>query len=354
MTDDDTDHEPEHDIDTNELLLQMRAGETAAMTIKQQTKWRVQWEMLKLFIGSVVRTVLQTISNGLHGLYEWLDTQITWPRIKKASATTALILGPAGLLYLSYQLAGPLDTIVYAILFSLCFGLAPILIGILGQTAPMSGSLGKSHFVLGQMAAGAGWLVQLEDRWEMCPGDSEKFWLDGDWYEVDEGRTNLTVLGWKPFGITWCKTKDALNEARVDPSAIADGGVQEVTRGGVQAATPDYDHDFQCSACEESVEIGDQFCANCGNVIDIESVTDAATSSSIQAFESDSWLVALNRLYRTGLAQIGNTDLIETAEEQTMLDEVGTGTVSEWSTVIGGIIGVTLGVVAGYVMLGGL
>jgi hypothetical protein len=284
-------------------------------------------------------------------LWDWLDTVITRTRVIRFVSTVVLIAVPSVIFYLSWNISGPISTIVYSILFLLCFGLAPILIGIFGQTVPGAGSLGKAHFVLGQFAAGTGWLVQLDDRYEMCPGDREKFWYDGDWYEVPEGQTNLTVLGWKPFGMTWFKTDDDLREARVDPRGVTDGGMQTVQRGGVRGAEPNIQQDFECVACEKPVEVGMEHCPSCGVPIDAGSEIDAATSSQIQRFQPDTWLVSLHRLYRTGLGRIGNTDLIETAEEQTMLDEVGSGTVSEWSTVIGGIIGVTLGIVAGYVGL---
>jgi galactitol-specific phosphotransferase system IIC component len=62
-------------------------------------------------------------------------------------------------------------------------------------------------------------------------------------------------------------------------------------------------------------------------------------------------VVDLKRLYRTGLARVGNIDLLETSEEQTMRQEVGTSTASKWSHMIGIVLGLLIGVIAGYVGL---
>jgi hypothetical protein len=245
---------------------------------------------------------------------------------------------PIGVLYLSWQLAGPLATILYAFLFIMAFGIVPATIMIMGSATPAGSLLGNGHFILGQLAAGHGYLVQTANGYHLAVGDADRFYLHGDWHDIDDGLRNRTVLGWRPFGIVYLKSDDDLQDARVDTAPVADGGSHEVERAGIPEAPPPSTQSFLCPDCGARYAENVTTC-DCGTVV-IEDGTGP-----------DGWIVDLKRLYRTGLSRVGNIDLIETSEEQTMRDEVGSGAVSEWANVIGLVLGLIIGCVAGYVGL---
>jgi len=76
----------------------------------------------------------------------------------------------AGVLWLSYQLAGPLATIAYAVLFLIGVSIVPGFVLLFGGGLPGNTAVGKLEFALGQLAFGRGWLVQHDSGWEMHPG----------------------------------------------------------------------------------------------------------------------------------------------------------------------------------------
>lgn len=234
------------------------------------------------------------------------------PTAKQFYVSIAVLAVATLALAVSVLLAGLVATIVYAFLFLLMLFAAPSLIGLMGRSTPGNGSLGKGHFILGQFAAGHGYLVQVRDQYKLCVGTADRVLIDGDWYEITDGKSNMTVLGWRPFGVLWFKDEDELQRARVDPNAKsrvgADGGSHDVQRAGIEEVRPD---------------------------------------PSVSGMDGK-WLVDVKRLYSRGLQRIGNLDLLEQSEEQAMRDEVGTSRTREWSTVIGGVLGLAIGVVTGY------
>lgn len=268
--------------------------------------------------ASGIHSVAARVGDGIADLGQWAlskvnqtNEAINWGRVKRAIFALFLMLLPIPILYLSYQLTGLLNTIVYTILFVLSFGLIPMLIGLLGKETPGNVALGKFHFVLAQFAAGEGYLVQTKGSYEMCPGggDGECYWLNGTWHDIESGKQNMTVLGWKPFGIIHHKSDETLNDVRVDPAAISDGGSSEVERAGIAEKPP---------------------------------------NPSVTGLDG-SWLVDLKRLYRTGLQRVGNIDLVATAEEQTMRDEVDMSFTDKNTMLISSVVGVILGVIVGFV-----
>ena len=242
-------------------------------------------------------------------------------RTRRALITTAVVMGglvaAVGTVVLSYRLAGALSTIVYATLFAIGAGLLPGLIGLLGRATPMGGAVGKLHFILAQFIAGHGWFVQVGERYHHCPGDRDRFYFDGEWYDVDEGQTHRTALGWRPFGIVWVPDGERLIDARADPRALVeragartDGGA-DVERGGISQATPD---------------------------------------SEVSGADG-SWLIDLKALYRSGLDRAGDMDLVTVKEEQTMRDEVDGGAVDRWGAIIMFLFGLPAGAAIGYVVI---
>lgn len=266
---------------------------------------------------------------------------VTVARIARVFVTLALLAVPVGVLYISWTLAGPLATVVYGFVFLLTFALIPLLITIMGAATPGGGSLGKAHFIAGQVAAGHGYLVQTMDGYELCVGDDGGFYLDGEYHEIEAGDEHRTILGWQPFGLAWVKDSAALDTERVDGEPVSDGGEHAVERAGIPEVPPPASMDTiqECPDCGTTYPNDDRFECDCGSIL------------IKQDSETETWIVDLKRLYRSGLQRIGNVDLLETTEEQTMQDEVDTGKVSEWATVIGAMIGLVIGVGAGYVAL---
>lgn len=235
----------------------------------------------------------------------------------------ALALVAIGILALSWTLAGPLSTIIYATLFIVGATLLPGMILLFGRATPFGTGIGTLHFVLAQFIADHGWFVQVGEDYYHCPGTHDEFYLDGAWYEIEEGDVNRSVLGWRPFGIVWLPDADRLLELRVDSKAaaetgaVADGG-SDVERAGLpQAPTP---------------------------TVDTDSLLGAGDTGA-------TWLVDLKALYRSGLARAGNMDLVSTKEEQTMRDEVDGGAVDRWASVIMFLVGLPMGAAIGYMVI---
>lgn len=272
----------------------------------------------------------------------WVRAVVTWGRVKLFVGTVTLIATAVGAVYGTYWLTdSAVDTTAYTILFGLAFCLIPLLINMLGASTPGGAGLGKFHFILGSFVADRPYLVQIGDRYELCAGDEEGYWLDGEWHDLDGGFTNRTILGWRPFGFHWQKRDADVEEWRAD-RALSDGG-QDVQRGGVTAAPPgveQLDGKIECDGCGELVAAESNLCGYCGDPIPLEAASP----------DPDGWVLDLHRLYGRGLEQIGNTDLLETAEEQAKRDEVATGRVSEWSRVIAGLGGPIIGFAMGYLI----
>ena len=212
-------------------------------------------------------------------------------------------------LYALWNLAGPVSAIVYLILFATGLGLAPTLIGLFGTALPGSASLAKGNFILGNYAADKPYLVQTEQSYRLAVGDDDRYWLDGDWRPVEDGLTNRTVLGWRPFGFVLDKEDHDFTGA-VERTAT-DGGQPTIERGNVQEAA-----------------------GGAGQYV-------------------NGILVDLKELYGKGLDRIGNYELVDRAETEAMRDEVGTSKASEWSAIIGGIVGLILGVMTAYLYFAG-
>jgi len=281
---------------------------------------------------------MSTLRDRLAAVGDRLRRVVTLAAMARVLGTIAALAVPVGVLYLSWQLTGPLATVIYTMIFLLLFLLVPLTIGLFGSATPGSTALGKGHFILGAFAAGHWYLVQTPRRYRLCVGDGDRFYLDGEWHAIEGGRQNKTHLAWRPFGLVYLKADEQLQEARVKERALSDGGAHSVERAGIQEVSPAASIQV-CPSCD--FRTGDPDRLQCPHDDEVLIDPDPGDVSG--------WRVDLKRLYRTGLARVGNIDLLETSEEQTMRDEVGTGTVSEWSAVIGMLLGLIIGVVAGYI-----
>lgn len=228
-----------------------------------------------------------------------------------------------GALYGSYLFNGLVATVAYGMVFLVCVGLIPISVALFGGALPGSSGLGRAHIVLGAFAFDHHYLVQLDDRWEWCPGAGDRVYIDDEWHDIDGGFGNKSVLGWRPFGILRYKDDDSLTEIRVDQAAergrgnaTADGGLvdtgddDDMTRGGWQQANR-------------------------------PTVTG----------KGGTWLVDLKRVYSSGIKKIGDIELIETAEEIIERGQVNDSGLSGLGPAVTFIVALILGILAGGVIL---
>lgn len=236
-------------------------------------------------------------------------------RTAKTVLALAAIFGAiVGVLYLSWRMAGPIATVVYTFLFVFFFFFFPALIGIVGASTPFSETVSKLHIILTQFAFGTGYLVQREDKWEWCPGTSEKVFVDGQWHPIEGGGENLSILGWRPFGILRYKDDETYSNVRADTvaeqqrGATADGGT--IKRAGLQ------------EAAQPGV-----------------------------SGQDGTWLIDLKRAVSGGVRRIGDIEMIEVAEEIIERGEVKTSRSSYWAPVIGTIVGTIIGIFTGYIFL---
>ena len=235
---------------------------------------------------------------------------------KTAVAMSAIGGAAFGLVGVSYVYAGPVATIVYAFLF--LFGLfgMPALITLGAPSFPdsMRKAIGGLHVILGQAALGVGYLVQYDDRYEVHPGTKDRIWIDGNWREIESGKTNLKILGWQPFGMVRFKQYDTLEDERVDPAtqSRADGGTEE--RGGFEGVPPD---------------------------------------PSVSGLDGE-WLVDLKLVVTSGVRKMGDIDVLEKAEEIIMRKESRGGRMEGREALMGSIVGLVLGIATGYFLLGGV
>jgi hypothetical protein len=182
---------------------------------------------------------------------------------------------------------------------------------------PGSSMLGKLHLILGAFAFGRVVLVQFDDRFDLCPATETQVYIGGEWHEIKGGKTNWSILGWRPFGILRFKDEQTLRDARVDTKAArdrgaaADGGT--ITRGGYAES-------------------------------------DAPLETGIDG----KWVIDLKRVFSRGIKRIGDISLIETAEEITSREHAKEGVMSGLESVLAPVVGIILGIATGYVLLGGI
>lgn len=213
---------------------------------------------------------------------------------------------------------GIVNAIVYSFVFLVGAAFLPFFIALAGADLPLNAAIGRVHILLGAIAFNHHYLVDMGDKWEWCPGEEERVYIEGEWYNIDGGFENRSVLGWRPFGILRFKDDDTYREIRADTKAerdrrgrgtTTDGGVVEITRGGYDEA-------------EKPLKTG----------------TDGI------------WVVDLKRLFARGVRKFGDVELVETAEEIIERGEVTQSTFEGWRPLIGTIMGLFLGCGFGYML----
>lgn len=246
-----------------------------------------------------------------------LDSR-AWALARKPLAIVAALALFLVVEWFLVQWLGIIDALVYSVMFIIGVALFPFLLALLGAEIPMNAAIGRVHILLGAIAFNHHYLVDRGDKWEWCPGEEERVYIDGTWYGIDGGFENRSVLGWRPFGILRVKDEETFKEVRSDTKAerdrrghgtTTDGGVVEISRGGYDEA-------------DETLKTG----------------TDGT------------WVIDLKRLFSRGVRKIGDVELVETAEEVIERGEVTPSTLEGWRPVIGVIIGLTMGSGFGYML----
>lgn len=239
----------------------------------------------------------------------------------RIKAFVALVIGLAavvGTLYGSVRFNGIVNTLIYTVVFVVCLTFLPTIIGIAGAGVPGSTALGKAHIVLGAFAFREHFLVERADRWELCPGDGERVYIDDEWHDIEGGLEYKSVLGWRPFGIIPYKSDETWANVRVDNKAVNERS-GAATDGG---------------AIDEAEERAGW------------SLRDQPTVTG----KGSTWLLDIKRIYSSGIRDIGDIDLIETAEEIIERKQVNDPTISDNPTVTF-FVAMILGIIIGGVVL---
>lgn len=282
----------------------------------------------------------KVVTSSVSSAWDRLTTAVTWRRVRITLGVLLAIATPTIAVYMVYDLTeSVLDTAVYTLTFLFTASIIPIMINLLGAATPGGASLGKGHFIIGNIAARYPYLVQKAGEYRLCIGREDAYYLDGEWHKIDDGERNRTILGWREVGFIWHKLPKDVDNERAD-TGIADGGDAVIQRGGQKAvARPSMDS-LACPSCESTVGTDTKFCPNCGNPIEMDT----------RITRPDGWLISVHRLYGKGLEMIGNINLLETAEEQAKRDEVSAGIVDEWSRVLAVIVMFPLSFIGGYIV----
>lgn len=255
------------------------------------------------------------------GVPDWIDPAAAATRllIKWVVLIGVPVFACLVLVYGMLEFLGPLTTIVclFAFVMGLTFIPFTVFLGAPSFPGFLKTLFGSLHFILGQTAYERGVLVEFEDRYEMCPAERDRVYIDGDWHEVEGGMNEWTVLGWQPFamlryknGKTWRRERA---DARAATGGMADGGTDQTKRGSFGEHRPD---------------------------------------PSISGTDG-TWLLDLKRVYTRAVSKMGDTALLEKAEEIAARKEAKESRTSGMEPLIGSAIGLVLGIATGYVMLVG-
>lgn len=237
-----------------------------------------------------------------------------WKRRLKTGGVIALGIGAViGVLSVSVMSVGIGSTVIYAVAFVFALSFFPTVIGVMGSSTPGSGLVAKLHIALGAFAYNHHYLVQRENKWEWCPGSADRVFIDGEWREINRGKQNKSVLGWRPFGVLRDKQDGSMQDYRVDTHAemdrdIATGDGGTVTRAGYTEESP-----------------------------------PAVTGLD------GKWVVDLKRVFSHGIREFGDIDLIETAEEIIERKQVDDSRMGDYRHAVTFIAALILGLIAGYV-----
>lgn len=219
-------------------------------------------------------------------------------------------------LWLSVRYNGIVSTFVYAFAFVFFLAFFPTVVGLFGGSTPGGGLIAKLHIALQAFAFNNHYLVEMDDKYEWCPGEEDRVHIDGEWHKIGGGLDNKTVLGWRPFGVLRYKDDGVLVEERGDQQALKqrDGGTSDPTADGGTVERAGYER------------------------------ADRPIESGIDG----TWLLNLERVYTRGIQKMGDIELIETAEEIIERGQVDDGAMANWGPVVTYLVSLVIGIITGY------
>jgi hypothetical protein len=241
---------------------------------------------------------------------------LTSTRAKAVYVLAMVLFSIVAVLWLSVRYNGILSTIVYAFAFTFTLALFPIIVALFGGSTPGGGLIAKLHIALQAFAFNNHYLVEFDDKYEWCPGEEDRVYINGEWHDIDGGLDNKTVLGWRPFGLLRYKCDGTLVGERADRKALKQraGGTSDPTADGGQVQRGGYE---RATRPEESGVDG-------------------------------TWLLNLERVYTRGVQKMGDIELIETAEEIIERGQVDDGTMASWGPVVTYLVSLVIGIITGY------
>lgn len=258
--------------------------------------------------------VRETIKRVADRLLEGGASAQSSTRVRRAVVAVCILIIAFSIVLWSVQTRGILNTIWYTFVFLSAAAFFPIIIGLFGHL--VFNSVGKLHLILGAVAFNHHYLVQRRNRWEWCPGDRGRVYIDDEWHDITSGLDNYNVLSWRPFGILRYKDADTWTDRRADTAAQRDSHERDPTADGGQA-TVEY--------------------------AGIEEVSQPAISG-----KEGTWLLDLKRICTRGVRKIGDVELIETAEEVIERGQVDDGKLTQWGPLAETLGGLILGICVGF------
>lgn len=251
----------------------------------------------------------------------------------------ALVVGGE---FLLLQSVGAFDWTIYNILFAAGAGGVPALIYMAAPSFPgfLRSAMGRGMMILGAASWGDWWLVQRDEGWEVCPGDGDAVYVDGQWHGVD-GVENRSVLGWSTFGIVRYKDDRTFQQyarKRRKIRSWVDGDVEDPILNPPEEVGV------------KSISLPDG-----GESAEAEGVTRADGTVSVDFNHGlsgrDGPTIDLMQYWSDGLSQAADLSLIAKAEEIAKREAADGPVGSGYETAVVSIVGLILGAGTAMVML---
>lgn len=239
-------------------------------------------------------------------------------RARRLGVLAASILAFVLAGYLLVKTFGVLFAVLYMVVFLVGVSLLPGIVALIGPAASMP-TVGKLYFIFGQLAYGIGLLVQSASGYRMHPGrktsEGLEMYTGSEWVPV-ENMGELTVVGFREFGMVLEKDEAAMADHRVQQGELAsDGGGNTVVRAGYSEVPP-----------HQSWKPNDG---------------------------GEWWQIDLKRVFSKGVRKFGDIDVLEKAEEVAMRKEAAGSRFGGWQGTIEVAAGLLFGVVMAAMAMGG-